>query len=95
MTQKRYAIAHHAKFGKLPLTAEMMEAIKVMSHASCQIHLSVLFSFNAVNLKRDREHTYAIDIVASANGSPTMFPSSLQQVLCFRFDQGVTKAEPP
>lgn len=42
MTQNRYAIAHHAKFGKVPFTAEMMEAMKVMSQASCQEQLSAM-----------------------------------------------------
>ena len=83
MTQKRYAIAHHAKFGKVPLTAEMMEAMKVMSQASCQKYLSASYSFHAVRWKYEKGHTYAIDIVASANGSPTICPRKPQQVLLF------------
>ena len=43
MTQNKYAIAHHAKFGNVPLTAEMMEAMKVMSQASFQRYLLAVF----------------------------------------------------
>ena len=95
MTQNKYAIAHHAKFGKVPLTAEIMEAMKVMSQASFHRHLSALFLPRIVNWKLEWKHTYAIDMVASANGSPTMCPRRAQQVLCFHFDQGITKAESP
>ena len=95
MTQNKYAIAHHAKFGKVPLTAEIMEAMKVMSQASFHRHLSALFLASIVNWKREWKHTYAIDMVASANGSPTMCPRRPQQVLCCLFDQGITKAESP
>lgn len=87
MTHNRYAIAHHAKFGKpLSLTAEMMEAMKVMSQASCRSYLSALFSSYAAKWKRERIRTYAIDMVASANGSPTICPGKVQCVLCFPFE---------
>lgn len=83
MTQNRYAIAHHAKFGKVPLTAEMMEAMKVMSQASCWGCLSASFSSDTADLKCEGKLTYAIDMVASANGSPTMCPRNVQ--LCALF----------
>ncbi len=95
MTQNRYAIAHQAKFGNVPLTAEMMEAMKVMSQASCRRYLSALFLSDAANCECEWTHTYAIDIVASANGSPTMCPRNLQWVLCFQSDASITKAESP
>ena len=89
MTQKRYAIAHQAKFGKpgeVALTTEMMEAINVMSQASCRSHHLALYSFDAASWKGEGKRTYAIDIVASAKGSPTICPRIIQYVLCFPFN---------
>jgi hypothetical protein len=49
----------------------MREATKVMSHASCRDrywHQSIL----SLGSGQEWERTYAIETVASANGSPTM-----------------------
>ena len=95
MTQNKYAIAHHAKFGNVPLTAEMMDAMKVMSQASCRRYLSALFPIHTARWKGECERTYAIDMVASANGSPTICPRNFQWLLIFSVDQRITKAKSP
>lgn len=43
-------------------------------------------STDAIKWKRKRKRTYAIDRVASANGSPTICPRTVQYVLCFPSD---------
>ena len=66
--QSMYAIAHHAKFGNGPLMSEMIDAMKAISHASCCRG----FILAQIHFLRGTEHTIAIDIVARANGSPTI-----------------------
>ena len=69
--QNIYAIAHHAKLGKSPRLAAMMEAMNVMSQANCSprsVNLSFLHGI-------EYTHTHAIDMVANANGSPTICPA--------------------
>lgn len=72
ITQNMYAMTHQAKFGKVPLTAAMRDATKVMSHASYSRVWSAVVYRGEYSKKHECRHTYAIDNVASAKGSPTM-----------------------
>ncbi len=89
--QNMYAIAHQAKLGKSPRLAAIIEAINVMSQASCN-HGSVNLSFLD---DAEQARTHAIDIVANANGSPTICPAIiLAQCPICRIFSNLTKTEP-
>ena len=85
-----YAIAHQAKLGKSDLMSEMREATNAINQAS--YFNTISFHIQAFPDGKDG-HTYAIEIVASANGSPIMWPFNRQRESASPFCETHTEAK--